>query len=158
MTQYNPKTGKGRLFVEYSNIFLKLKAEASGYLSWIRTPADEDQYIDIFWQSEGVPLDTNKIKYYAAKRGLAKLCLNSMWGKLGERNLRIQTTLIFNPKQLYTFLAMPDVEVSSPLFVSDHAVWISWQHAEEMHAPIMKHTNDVITSYVTAGAGIHLYS
>ena len=79
-------------------------------------------------------------------------------GKLGERNLRTQTTLIFNPKQLYTFLAMPDVEVSSPLFVSDHAVWISWQHAEEMHAPILKHTNVVITSYVTAGAGIHLYS
>ena len=44
-----------------------------------------------------VPLDKDKIKYNAAKRGSAKLCLNSMWGKLGELNLRTQTTLIFNP-------------------------------------------------------------
>ena len=53
---------------------------------------------------------------------------------------------------------MPDVEVPSLLFVSDHAVWISWQHADEMHAPNLKYTNDVIASYVMAGAGIHLYS
>ena len=53
---------------------------------------------------------------------------------------------------------MPDVEVSSLLFVSDHAVWISWQNADERHAPTFKHTNDIIASYVTAGEGIHLYS
>ena len=82
VTQYKPETGEGQFFVEY-NTFLKLKAEASGYPSWVRTPADEDQYIETFWQSEGVGLEKDKIKYNAAKRGLSKLCLNSMWGKLG---------------------------------------------------------------------------
>ena len=53
---------------------------------------------------------------------------------------------------------MPDVEVSSLLFVYDQAVWISWQQADERHAPTLKHTNDVIASYDTAGARIHLYS
>ena len=53
---------------------------------------------------------------------------------------------------------MPDVEVSSLIIVSDHAVWISWQHAHERHAPTLKPTNDVIASYLTAGARIHLYS
>ena len=70
VTQYNPKTGKGGLFVEYSNTFLKLKAEASGYPSCVRTPADEDQYIEMFWQG-----DKYKIKFNAAKRGLANVCL-----------------------------------------------------------------------------------
>jgi hypothetical protein len=33
VTQYNPETGDGGLFVEYINRFFKLKAEASGYLA-----------------------------------------------------------------------------------------------------------------------------
>ena len=74
------------------------------------------------------------------------------------KNLRTPNTLIFNPEELYTFLAMPDVEVSSLIFVSDHAVWISWQNVDERHAPTLKHTNDVIASYVTAGARLHLSS
>jgi hypothetical protein len=41
MTQFNPNTGEGCLFVEYINTFLKLKAEANGYPTWIQTPADE---------------------------------------------------------------------------------------------------------------------
>ena len=103
-------------------------------------------------------MDKDNIRYNAAKRGLAKLCLNSMWGKLGERNLRTQTTLIFDPKELYKFLATPDVEIPGLLFVGDHAVWISWQHSDERHAPTLKHANDVIASYVTTGARKHLYS
>jgi len=38
VTQYNADTGEGGLFVEYINTFLKLKQEASGYPSWVRTP------------------------------------------------------------------------------------------------------------------------
>jgi len=57
VTQYNPDTSKGGLFVEYINPFLKLKAEASGYPSWARTPDDEDLYIRKFYQSEGIQLD-----------------------------------------------------------------------------------------------------
>jgi len=53
---------------------------------------------------------------------------------------------------------MPDVEELSLIFVSDHAVWISWQHADQRHAPPLKRINDVLASYVTAGARIHLYS
>ena len=82
VTQYDSQTGQGGLFVEYINTFLKLKTEASGYPSWVRTPEDEDRYIDAFYASEGIRLEKAKINSNAAKRGLAKLCLNSMWGKL----------------------------------------------------------------------------
>jgi len=46
-----------RTFVEYINTFLKLKAEASLYPSWVRTPDDEDLYIREFYHSEGIQLD-----------------------------------------------------------------------------------------------------
>ena len=41
VTQYDRDTGEDRLFVDYINTFLKLKAEASGYPSCVRTPEDE---------------------------------------------------------------------------------------------------------------------
>ena len=91
MTQYDPQTGTGGLFVQYINTFLKLKAEASGYPIWVKRPADEDRYISKFAASEGIKLDTGAIGDNPAKRSLTKLCLNSMWGKLTERNDRIRT-------------------------------------------------------------------
>ena len=36
-------------------------------------------------------------------------------------------------------------------------VWISWKHAAEEHVPNVRHTNEVVGAYVTAGARIHLY-
>jgi len=97
-TRYNPETGDGRLFANYINTFLKLKAEASAYHGWVRSPEDEDRYVELFWQSEGIRLDRECIKFNAAKRGLAKLRLNSMWGKLTERNDRTMTKIITEPK------------------------------------------------------------
>ena len=78
VTQYYRQTGEGGLFVQYINTFLKLKTEASGYPSWVRTPEDEDRYVEAFHASEGVRLDKALIRPNAAKRGLTKLCLNSM--------------------------------------------------------------------------------
>jgi hypothetical protein len=90
---YDPHTGEGGLFVDYINTFLKLKAEASGYRCWVRGPDDEEHYIESFWQSEGIRLDRESVRANAARRRLAKLCLNSMWGKLTDRSTRAQTIL-----------------------------------------------------------------
>jgi len=109
VTQYNQETGQGGLFAEYINTFLKLKAEASGYLSWVPTPIDEDQYIESFRQSEGILLNKDSIKHNAAKRGLAKICLNSLWGKMTENPRKTQTKLISEPQDLYRFLVTPGI-------------------------------------------------
>jgi len=94
VTQYNPDTGEGGLFVEYINTFLKLKAKASGYPSCVRTPTMK---IYTFVSSIGAKALnwTKTIRYNAAIRGLSKLCLNSMWGKL--RSNRTQTKLLSEP-------------------------------------------------------------
>ena len=73
VTQYDPRTREGGLFVEYKNTFLKRKAEASGYPSWDRSPEDEEQYIENFYAREDVRFDRDAIRPSAAKRGLAKL-------------------------------------------------------------------------------------
>jgi len=122
VTKYKRETSEGGMFVDYINTFLKIKAEASGYHSWVRGPEDEERFIDSFEQSEGVRLDRRSIKFNAAKRGLAKLCLNSMWGKFTERNDRTKTKIITEPRELYGFLATPDIEVTNLVFASDDVV------------------------------------
>jgi hypothetical protein len=94
VTQYDPQTGRGGLFAEYIDRLLKMNAQASGYASWVRAPEDEERYIQIFEESEGIRLDKDAIGHNPAKRALAKLCLNSMWGKLTERNNRVRTKMI----------------------------------------------------------------
>jgi len=54
VTQNKRETGEGVLFVDYINTFLKIKADASGYPSWVRSPEDEERFIDSFGQSEGI--------------------------------------------------------------------------------------------------------
>jgi len=153
VTQYNPETGEGGLFVDLINTFLKLKAEASGYPGWVRNPADEELYVETFWENEGIRLDRESIKSNAAKMGLAKLCLKSMWGKLTERSHRTQSRVITEPKELYNFLATPGIEVTNLAFANGDVFWISWKHSAEEHVPNLRHTNEVIGDYVR----IHLY-
>jgi hypothetical protein len=157
VTRYDPQTGEGGLFVNYINTFLKLKAEASGYPSCVQGLEDEERYVESFWQSKGIRLDRESIVANAAKRGLAKLCLNSIWGKLTERSDRTQTVVIAEPKGLYGFLTIPGIEVLNMAFASDDVVWLSWKYAAEEHVQPLRHTNEVIGAYVTAGAKIHLY-
>ena len=157
VTQYNPKTGDGGIFVNYINTFLKLKAEASGYPSWVQSHENEERYVESFGQSEGIRLDRECNRFNASKQVLAKFCLNSTWGKLTEQNDRTMSKIITEPKKLYGLLAKPSIEETNLVFASDYVVWLSWMRAAEEDVPNLRHTIEVIGAYVTAGARIHLY-
>jgi hypothetical protein len=60
VTRYDPETGEGGHFPGYIDMFLKLKAEDSGYPAWVRGPQDE-KYIQNFRDSEGISLDRDSI-------------------------------------------------------------------------------------------------
>ena len=77
-------------------------------------------------------------------------------GKI-ERSNRTKTVLISQTAELYRFLVTPGVEVKNMLFANDDVVWISWQYSADERVPILRHTNEVIGAYVTAGARNHLY-
>jgi len=67
------------------------------------------------------------------------------------------TKMITEPKELYGFLATPGVGVMNLAFASDYVVWFTWKYGAEEDVPSLRHTNEVIGAYVTAGAKIHLY-
>jgi len=93
----------------------------------VRGPEDEDRYVQFFRDSEGIELDKNMIQKNAAKRGLAKLCLNTFWIKLTEYSNRPQNTMITDLRELHRFLATPGIEVTNLLFAGDEVVWVMWR-------------------------------
>ena len=70
------------LFKDYVGMYLKIKQEASGYPKHCVTDEQKQQYIDEYYEHEGIRLDPNKIEYNPGLRLIAKLALNSLWGTL----------------------------------------------------------------------------
>ncbi|GFG37031.1 hypothetical protein Cfor_05731 [Coptotermes formosanus] len=66
--------------------------------------------------------------------------------------------MIADPHELYKFLATPVVEVTLQLFANDDVIWVTWRVSEKEKIPSLRHTNEVICAYVTAGARLKLYS
>jgi len=62
-------------------MFLKLKQETSGYPSLVQSEDDNERYIEDYRRAEGIALDKATISKKAGQQTLAKLKLNSMWGK-----------------------------------------------------------------------------
>ena len=77
-SQFNIDSGDSGLFSEYVNVFLKIKQEASGWPSYVKTEQDMYKYISDYSKNEGVKLDADKISKNSALRSIAKLMLNSV--------------------------------------------------------------------------------
>ena len=74
--------------VIFGNLWiLKGKQEVSSYPLEATDQAYREKYIRDYRIHQGVQLDANKIKVNPAKRQVAKLCLNSFWGKFAQRHL-----------------------------------------------------------------------
>jgi len=157
ISQYDPDTKMGGLFTEYVNTFLKLKQEASGWPKWCKTEQDKQDYIDQYFEKEGIRLNYKNIKKNPGMRGLAKLMLNSFWGKFGQRPNMTQVDHIDDPSIYFDKLTSDKEEVTTVNFVSDEMVEIRWRYKDDFVDNQSK-TNVVIAAYTTAQARLKLYS
>ena len=76
LARYDPDTKEGGLFAEYVNAFLKMKQEASDWPAWCQTDEQKHQYIERYFDKEGIKLDWKNIKKNPGLRAIAKLMLN----------------------------------------------------------------------------------
>ena len=101
------------LFSGYVNTFLKAKQEASGLPRPEMTSDDIDKYIHDYHQKEGILLEKDEIGPHPGRRATAKICLNSLWGKFGQRSNLKQTKYISRPSKLFEILFNPNLIISS---------------------------------------------
>lgn len=149
---YDPKTQTGGLFASYINLFLKIKQEASGRPSWVESDDDLKRYV------ESIVLNPEKIEHNAGLRSLAKLLLNSFWGKFGQRQNLTKTQFVHDSQAhvLYQQMVNPAVEIVDFQIVNEENLMLSTKRlSEEMCLP--SHTNLFLTSFTTCWARLKLY-
>lgn len=156
-TVYDKVSNDGGLFATYMNTFIKLKLEASGYPRHVLSDAEKDAYIENIQKSEGVRLDKNNIEKNAGKRISAKLCLNNLWGKMGQRNNMQQTSFIRQPQKFFDLLSSDETEINDCFVINDDVIFVKFKHAEHF-AKSAPNTNAIVASYVTAHGRLALYS
>ncbi|XP_032067185.1 uncharacterized protein LOC116504335 [Thamnophis elegans] len=145
------------LFSGYINMHLRQKQEASGYPDWCRTEEDKERYVRDYEKKEGVLLRREHIEVNPAKRQIAKLFLNSLWGKFGQSTNHMTTSVVTEPEELFQYLFVPYYEVSSCEFLDDEAAVVTWKTAKNQPTKSTC-TNVFIASFTTAYARLELYT
>lgn len=147
---------KGGLFTDFINKFLKLKQEASGYPEWCKTDEDRERYIEDYYAREAIKLDPGKIEKNGGLRSLAKLMLNSFWGKFGQRENQTKATIVRDPKELFNMMTNPAVQVNTIQVINQETLLVNWKNIEET-SDSLRNVNVGIAAYTTAQARLKLY-
>ena len=129
--QYNPSAKKGGIFTEYINTFLRLKQQASGLPSEIDSSEDTLSYIQDYFVHEGIELQQNQIEFNPGLRMLAKLALNSFYGKFGQRSNRKKSHFIQEEKQLFNILTDVTNTVQSWHIINEDLMLLETTQSEE---------------------------
>ncbi|CAC5368814.1 unnamed protein product [Mytilus coruscus] len=157
-TQYDKKTNSGGLFTDYVQMFLKIKQEASGFPLHCTSEEDKREYIRLYKENEGIELDYDNIKVNPGLRSLAKLCLNSFWGKFGQR-LFLKRHSFFHESEADKFFQIvsdPTKVVENFHIVSNDTIQLEWsQHSK--FPPVDVKTNIFIAIFTTMWARLKLY-
>ena len=158
-TQYDPTSQKGGLFSEYVNTFLKFKQEASGWPEWCSDPSKKKMYLDQYLKNESVKLDADSIETNPGLRSLSKLCLNSFWGKYGQRDNLKQSALITCLEEDKFFQIVTDItkSVSNFYILNDSTIELEWTEKDKFIEDNPS-SNIYIATFTTCWARLKLYS
>ena len=117
------------LFSSYINTFLRLKTEASGYPSGV----DEEEYVKRYARREGIHLQPSRIEKNPGLRSLAKLALNSFYGKFGQRQNMKKCQFVTSPTDLYQLLGDPTKTITDFHVLSSSMMTVEYRLAREFH-------------------------
>jgi len=112
------------LFTKYINSFFKLKQETSGWPSECLDDESKEQYLREYEKTEGIVLDKNNIARNPGLRSVAKLGLNTFWGKFGQRTNLPNTEIV---KKYYHFAALltsSEHEITNILPINDEIMYV----------------------------------
>ena len=144
------------LFKEYVDTWLQLKQQAAGWPRWCDTEAKKQQYLSQYKEREGIDLHYDNIQKNPGQKQVAKLMLNSFWGKFGQRSNKPRTQTITSPSQLFTLLFASHKNVSTLRICNEDVLEVVSTDIDDNVVPSNK-TNVFIASFTTTWARLKLY-
>ena len=145
------------LFANYVNTWLKIKEEASGWPSHVGVdPEKQRKYVEDYFAREGIRLDAAKIKKNPGLRTLAKMMLNSMWGKFGQKPNKTQVREFDDPVAFSEFHESDKFDIRYVGVLTEKRVEIHYQHELE-DDPVSPNLNIFVACFTTCWARLRLY-
>lgn len=116
----------------------------------------QNAYLKEYAETEGIELNREKITVNPSHRNLAKLCANSLWGKLCQRALNRNKSVINSPHEFYQMLISPAITVHDICCI-DTAIWASWSHVNTEDQYSFNKTCIPIGAFTTTHARLKLF-
>ncbi len=151
----NYPTQSNEIFRGYIKTWLKIKTESSGYPKDKVTAEQRHQWIEEFKRREGIQLDLNNIKYNGGLRFIAKLMLNSLWGKLAQRSNQPQTKVINDYTEMWNLINNPQIEILGDIMINGMLIYNNRYIEDDMAKP--GNTAVALAAFVTSYARLKLY-
>ena len=142
------------LFKGYVRNFLKIKAECSGY-----DGDDIDEYIQRYYDACGVLLEKEKIKANKGKKLLAKILLNSLWGKFGQKDNMPTTEYITDSSKWFRMLRDNNagkITLQNENLIDVNTMYVQYVSNETAKSSLNT-TNVALAGFVTSQARLRLY-
>lgn len=143
--------GSNKLFKGYVKNFMKIKLETSSH-----NYSSNEEYIQDIKRKLDIDLDPEKIELNPGKRAVAKICLNSLWGKFGQRQNMSQTEYVTDVRRFYEILLddrLTDINVN---YLTEETVQMNYKF-KDYYVENNTSTNIYIALFTTANARLRLY-
>ena len=148
---------KEGLFGDYVNTWLKHKTEASGWPPHCKTDEQKQEYVRQYKEREGIELEPERIEKNPGRKQVAKLMLNSFWGKFGENEHRVQTTAICDENVWQKLVQDETIVVKDVRIFNDDVMEVSTLQNEDACEGSGR-INVFIACFTTAQARLKLYA
>ena len=139
------------LWKEYVEFLIKMKLETSPH-----SYESNEAYARDIKEKMGIELDLENIKVNPGKRAVAKLCLNSLWGKFGQRNNMPSTEYVTDACRFYEILLDDRLQDINVLYLTDEMLQVNYKYKDK-YLENKFNTNIFIAVYTTANARLKLY-
>jgi hypothetical protein len=120
-------------------------------------PENHEEFLKELQHRFGIELKEEDVTYNRAMQLIAKLTMNSFYGKFGQRNDRMQTAFIDNIGDLNKLLDNKTLEISTMNLINNKIVVCSYRRTSTVDNEELSFQNAFIASIVTANARCLLY-
>jgi len=89
-------------------------------------------------------------------KAVAKLCLNSLWGKFGQRNNKTQVDVVYSVKELWDLLLNDQLTDFNISVIDENRLMVAYR-LKDVCLPNSKNTNIYVAAFTTSHARLRLY-
>ena len=140
------------LFKDYIKKFMKLKLESTKY----NFKNDKEELMFRNKVKKNLDIELGKLCENSELRAIAKMCLNSLWGKFGQRNNMNQCKYVTDINEFYQIVLNDTIDNLNINFINEEMVQMNYSYKDQF-VDNSFNTNIYIACFTTSSARLMLY-